>query len=253
MGNRIEIEEKVVKYFVRELKDRGIIHLLYKRNDPTSKLYQMFRGKGKKAKVFLSRETPFANCKTMSDIVNVVHRLNDEVEKHHGSFDPANVISMSINHLIHFFVEQELLVKGGHGNIEILNQFGQSIFDRTVSSLFGQERVDDYNNSVDNRDVIGDIKKKLWDIYMKGVASGEIAVSFDAFAKDNLEKLTKANPILEAMAQGQKAARHNNDVAKPIDSSMFIDPWDDGTGYDEEIDDEYDEWFDDVDDDGEPF
>ena len=213
----------------------------------------MFRTKGQKRLRNASSDSPFNSCRTMRDIVNVVHNLNEQLEHHHGSFDPANVVSMSINHLIHFFVEQDAMHNGRNG-MDFLNQFGQSIFNHAVSSLFGQEQVDEYNKCIDNRDVVSQIKKDLWKVYVEGVSRGEISVSFEAFANSKIAEITKANPILSAMAQGANNTQSIADFQKQLSdvNNVFMnndefedDYYDDGEeeepydGYD--VDDLFDE------------
>ena len=82
---------------------------------------------------------------------------------------------MTINHLIHFFLE------GVIDNINTFNEIGQSVFDNVCSYMYGTEFVDDVKAS--EQEMLAKaktpegIKEILWNIYL---TSG-VNCSFEEF------------------------------------------------------------------------
>ena len=181
-----EIELKVVKFFIRELKDRNMLHLLYCGTNVNDRLFQMFRSVTQKAKpnYGVKSDSPFRGCATQESFVNVLDQLNGQLSSHY-QMDEAGIITMSINHLIHFFVEP---VARHIGGIEMLNEFGQSIFNRTIASLYGNDKVQAFNEKSNENILPSDIKAKLWAKYIDGCARGSINVGFDAFVADTINQ-----------------------------------------------------------------
>lgn len=176
---QVQIEFIVLKFFLRELKHRKLFYLYIDILPFGKRLREYFGGKQHRNRAANSDHSPFKGVNGANDVVKELCKLNANITGHRGMRLDANTeterITMTINHLIHFFLE------GVINDINTFNEIGQSVFDNVCSYLYGTEFVD--NAKASEQEMLAKaktpegIKEILWNVYL---TSG-LNCSFDEF------------------------------------------------------------------------
>lgn len=124
------IEDIVLKCFIRVIKDDGK-YMLFRRGVNNEDCVLKYFVK----KVY----GPFSSCKTSGDIANVLRGISNEMARNNGiergvnGMDKYELVTMTINHLLHFFMEANGVP------MQCLTKLGESTYNMSCNLLFGDE------------------------------------------------------------------------------------------------------------------
>lgn len=124
-NNEFKVETVVLKCFIRTLKDKHMFPLYLKGVGTNGIIHHLLKKRYKK------RDTPFANLRSNKDVIITLHKIStDMAQRGQGRIDdPYEYVTMTVNHLLHFFVES--VVKCD------LMALGEEIYCRSCNQLFG--------------------------------------------------------------------------------------------------------------------
>lgn len=169
---------------VRNVVGKAFIRVVKNHN-----YYNLFVNSFNKLKSYNSSEkNPFGNFKDfdtlMKGIENFSKRTFDEERRFPSSGNAIyDKITIMINHMLHFFLEQNGV------DSRRMGMYGQEIFDIACYSLFGEkylEDMDKLNNSAPKP--TNDMEAYLIAEYMKMVTSGK-EISWDKFIEKYSNKV----------------------------------------------------------------
>ena len=193
-----EVESVVLKYFIRELKLRGMLKFFFQEVPHAAAMYnaiKKFSNRNKRNEPSPNSESrgdsPFRNDFNLTDLVTTLKNLNRQMEGHHppmpsGMDDKSQEISMCINHLIHFILERHVR------DMDLFNSIGQNVFNYSCSYLYGKEYTDEQNRlDEQSRTAASDpeqLRGILWNMYMD-MASHGYKDSFENFVKSYSQQM----------------------------------------------------------------
>ena len=244
------IEAVVLKYFIRELKLRKLYHLFFKEIPNASSLYYAVKrlvfenGNCKQNKGYSDDHNPFKHVSTFKNIVDTLVNLNNGIDGHHGRMMPpgmpgidhnSQVVSMTINHLIHFILECNVR------SMETFNSVGQAVFNNTCNYLYGAEYTNEQNRiEEEQRQKVSTpegLRSTLWNLYMEASASGYKG-SFDDF-------MASYNNFVQTQQNADPYANMAMASTIPVDEWDELDEIDDLPDWGDETPDEDPDYYDD--------
>lgn len=179
-----DIEIVVLKCFLRVIKNEGK-YMFFRRGINNSGimkhlLKQYYRP---------SSDNPFLNCSSNAEIANTLHTISDQMAVHNGNkkgisgLDRYEIVTMTINHLLHFFIEANGVP------MEHLCQMGENIYSLSCNILFG-DAIEDIEEQQRQQPEIkitsaAQLKAKLFSDFMNGINEGTISknMPFEEFLK----------------------------------------------------------------------
>lgn len=182
----------IVKNFIGTLKENNLYYLFYLGMGYKSSVASILND-GKNVKKNESREgNPFIGCKDVNAIERVLNELNHNIRSHMHSKRPegskldvdVELITMTINHLIHFFLEAQGMP------MDVMNKIGQEVFDKTITKLYGSEFVEKANTESEEASKI-----------MGGNCSTEEVLSFLKNEYDRVSDKASLPPFNEWMEE----------------------------------------------------
>lgn len=224
------IESVVLKFFIRELKLRGMYRYFVDGMPSAGTFYYAFRKKffgqqNNESNSRVNSDSPFMRAKNFEDAVQILIKLNKSIDGRRppmsGMDENSQRVTMTINHLIHFILERHAK------NMDILNSVGQCVFNNVCNCLFGQEYTDEQNRLEKEGRVDTSDPQKMWNLYMEASANG-FKGSFDEFT--SFVRMINENPQMLGK------------IGHQIDMDSPFNPFDDEDSeeYDGEDPEEYD-------------
>ena len=217
------IELVVFNSFIRAIKSDG--------------KYMLFRSGIKNngiMKAFLRNmrhtDTPFSSASSTEEIVKILEKITNEMVQRNGKggikdMDKYEHVTMTINHLLHFFVEANGV------SMDKLCALGEEIYSQSCFKLFG-DSIEDLDKQKDKEIIaITDaehLKAKLFQEFINGMQKGKISkdTSFESFIrahKKSFDNLKTAN-INPQHGQMLGAAPNNNafiaEAVRPNDEDL---------------------------------
>ena len=183
------IENVVFRCFIRAIKSDGKYMLFRKGVTNTGIMKFLVKGRP-------SSDSPFANSSSTKDIVMTLEKITNDMAKSNGKkggikdLDRYEHVTMTINHLLHFFMESNGV------SMQKLCSIGEEIYNLSCNKLFGDTLEDlerhDEQEMHEIRD-LGQLKAKLFQEYVNEVQSGQISpsVSFDEYLRTHSDELNK--------------------------------------------------------------
>lgn len=242
------IEAVVLKYFMRELKLRGLYHHFLLEIPHAGTLYYAMKsfirdgkiGNLSATKRMSSGDNPFARARSFQEVVKMLMDLNRGIENHHdphmmtmGMDKNSQRVTMTINHLIHFILERNVR------SIDVFNSIGQSVFNNVCNYLYGAEYTDEQNRiEQQNANSMND-PSRLWMMYMEASANG-FKGSYDEFVK--VMETMRNNPELLGRLVSTRGSIFDNvdeENEEYYDDEEYDEEYEDG---DEEYYTEDDAW-----------
>lgn len=171
------IERVVLKCFVRVIKNRGK-YMLYRKDLGANGLYKaLFRKKR-------SCDSPFASAENNEDVIKILAKITAQMEGNDSelakrlSTDKYERITVTINHLLHFFMEANGV------SMKNLCDMGEEIYCMSCKILYG----DDYEETIFRESKRDSMPNGIPDIvkeYVDGLRNGLIpeSVSIEQFAR----------------------------------------------------------------------
>ena len=222
------IESVVFSYFVRAIKDDGK-YMLFRRGLHNDGLIKALLRNNRRN--YPTPDTPFSTASCVKDVVETLKRITNEMAKNNGNsngaadLDRYEHVTMTINHLLHFFLE----VNGV--SIDKLCSLGEEIYGNSCYKLFGddydslKEREEEEKAKIENEE---QKNAKLFQEYINGIKKGEIDknMPFDDFIKKHkkgiFDKIDSWGQVLG------KVPSANNEFIRAIDSDWDSYLWDMG-------------------------
>lgn len=172
------IERTVITCFIHEAKKKNYyVHFLTNLKNNNMILDAMsnrpMRRRAERRSLDEVGGTSLNNCKSIEDLENTLISLNGGKKTPKSEEETVRIITMSINHLLHYFLEQYLSIKE-------LCIFGQGIFDEAMKRLsISQDKA---NDSIEN---ISDIPSLINMLRHKYFLEGKEGKSFQEYIKEN--------------------------------------------------------------------
>ena len=231
-----DIERVVLKCFIRIIKDNGT-YMLYRRNvNNTGIMKALLKGRNTYS------DNPFASASSTEDVISTLKRITNDMAKSNGKkggskdLDKYEVVTMAINHLLHFFMETNGIA------MQKLCELGEEIYSMSCYKLFG-DTIEDINKQ--NEDELSSIespdqlKAKLFQNFITDLQKGNIpsSMNFDEYVNEML-KYSKTNPISKSSKGTGKNIGHR--LGNAPDELDGRHGWVDHNYIDE--DEEIDDW-----------
>lgn len=122
--NNNEMKDFVGRYFIRVCKNHKIYDVFKK------SFYNLMRSGNDR--------NPFGQFRNINEMLNKVSDFTEkEYEHHKRTNDKYEKVTMMINHMIHFFLEN------GGVHPKRLGMLGQEIFDMSCYGMYGEDFLDD--------------------------------------------------------------------------------------------------------------
>ena len=216
------IESVVFNYFVRAMKDDGK-YMLFRRgvqNDGLMKI--LLRNHNR---LYPIPDTPFSCASSVKDVVDTLKRITNDMAKNNGNkngaadLDRYEHVTMTINHLLHFFLE----VNGV--SIDKLCSLGEEIYGNSCSKLFG-DNIDDLKEREEEEKAKIENEEKDKAEYINAIKKGEISkkMTFDEFIHEHKKSLfNKINSCGQVLG---KMPSSSNEFIRGINNDWISDNWD---------------------------
>ena len=186
-----DIETIVLKCFVRVIKDNGW-YLFYRRSVQNTGVMKKLLNR----QSYSSYDNPFTSCASTNDVIRTLVDITNKMTSN-SSIDKYEHVTMTINHLLHFFVEMN-----GVGMQKLCN-LGEEIYALSCFHLFGDEieDIEEHEEKVEETEDIARLKAKIFQRYVNDISNGVIShtVTFDSYLKSELGKIKGLNGILDRM------------------------------------------------------
>ena len=190
-NNDSNIERVVLRCFVRVIKDNGY-YILYRRGVAnTGVMKRLIKSNSRSDNPFSTSTSTNDVIRSLSDITKKMLLSNGKGSV--GDIDRYEHVTMTINHLLHFFIEVS-----GVG-MQTLCNLGEEIYALSCNKLFGDsiEDIEEHDEKIEEMQDIGQIKAKLFQQYVNGLAEGKIGhnVTFDDYVKSEMGKIKNLNDL----------------------------------------------------------
>ena len=212
--NKKGIEFVVLEYFIRAMKSEG--------------KYMLFR-KGVRNTGFLKylikndcvNSSPFINNSSTLEVINTLEKITNDMSKNNGKkggikdLDKYEHVTMTINHLLHFFLEPTGMP------MDKLCSIGEKIYNLSCNKLFGDtledlEKVQEEESAKAIKDG-GQLKAKLFHDYVIGRNNGTIGnITFEQYIKDHSKEFEKFK------VNGDDTFNHGIALGAAPDNNEFI-------------------------------
>lgn len=233
-----DIERVVLKCFIRTLKDNGT-YMLYRRNvNNTGIMKALLRRKNTYS------DNPFSSASSTEDVISTLKRITNDMAKSNGKkggskdLDKYEVVTMAINHLLHFFMETNGIA------MQKLCELGEEIYSMSCYKLFG-DTIEDINKQ--NEDELSSIespdqlKAKLFQNFITDLQKGNIpsSMNFDEYVNE-MSKSNAINAISKsAKGMGENIGHRLGNAPDELDGRHG---WVGPDYIDEDEDEEIDDW-----------
>ena len=191
------IETVVLKCFLRVLKNNDS-YMFYRRCVNNTGIMKSLVKNQKR-----SSDNPFSSASSSEQVINTLKRITNDMAKSNGKKGGANdldkyeVVTMAINHLLHFFMESNGV------SMQRLCELGEEIYSMSCYKLFGdtmedlEKQSEDELSSMTNLD---QIKAKLFQDFIVDLQQGKIpsSMNFDDYVKTKIDS-EKAKAISQSM------------------------------------------------------
>ena len=183
--NDNNIETVVLKCFIRVIKDNGY-YMLYRRGVSNTGVMKRLINNAARS------DSPFYTSTSTGDVIRSLVDITKKMLASNGKgsindVDRYEHVTMTINHLLHFFIEVS-----GVG-MQTLCNLGEEIYALSCNKLFGDslEDIEEHDEKIEEMEDIGKIKAKLFQNYVNDLSSGKIShsVSFDQYFAEESKKL----------------------------------------------------------------
>ena len=228
------IENVVLKCFIRVIKSDGK-YLFYRRKVRNNGLIGYLIGNRTPS------DGPFRDAKSTIDVVAILKRLTNEMTSKSGKtvLDKYEHVTMTINHLLHFFVECYGI------KMDELCSMGEEIYNLSCNKLFGdtledlRKQSEEEINNITNPQML---TAKLFNEYVNGIKQGTLnhTMTFDEFVKTHAKVFEKvvgmpSSQMGEVLGRGpqQDASQDGGDWVTldynhyADDTLEWADDWDD--------------------------
>ena len=162
------IEETAIKSFLRVIKEHGY-YFIFRNRVTNNGILKMFVHSQNHC------ENPFRSATNVKDLASSLNELSNNIGVHDRR-NKYQYITMTVNHLLHFFVEP-------HGvKMDDLCLMGEEIFNLTCTTLYGDKFTKE--QPVDSIDEINNpymLKSKIFQDFVKAKQRGEIKCSFPKY------------------------------------------------------------------------
>ena len=193
--NDNNIETVVLKCFIRVIKDNGY-YMLYRRGvSNTGVMKRLIKNAARS-------DSPFYTSTSTGDVIRSLVDITKKMLASNGKgsindVDRYEHVTMTINHLLHFFIEVS-----GVG-MQTLCNLGEEIYALSCNKLFGDslEDIEEHDENVEEMEDIGQIKAKLFQNYVNDLSNGKIShsVSFDQYFAEESKKLKNLKDLDKKM------------------------------------------------------
>lgn len=172
---RVIKEDGTYLYFRDGIKDDSVVgYILRKRNCRP-----------------MQHDNPFATSSAIDDVVKVLSTITKDMNSHNGKkhIDRYEHVTMTINHLLHFFMEANGL------SMDKLCRLGEEIYNLSCNKLFGDtlEDLEQYDEKPEEINDINQLKAKLFHDYINDVESGQLShkMPFDDYLKVHIKEFER--------------------------------------------------------------
>ena len=240
--NKDNIETVVLKCFIRVLKDNGS-YMLYRRCVNNTGIMKSIVKQTSR----ISADNPFSSASSSEQVISTLRKITNDMAKSNGKkggvndLDKYEVVTMAINHLLHFFMESNGV------SMQRLCELGEEIYGLSCNKLFGDTIEDLERQSEEELASMTDINKlkaKLFQDYIVDLQQGSIpsSTSFDEYMsnkinKDKLKELTKAMPDMGEQV-GYMLGRGPADGDMRMDRPAWLEDGNDNLFYVDDDDDD---------------
>lgn len=210
------IELVVLNCFIRTMKSSGK-YMLYRCGVNNKGIMGILL----KARKLHTPDSPFSYCSSTVEVVKALERITNEMARSNGKkggakdLDKYEHVTMTINHLLHFFVESNGVP------MEKLCSMGEEIYNLSCHKLFGdtledlqQQEVVELNNIED----AGQLKAKLFQDYIREIQNGQLnrSITFDDYLRVHADEFNKF--------RGKKKSSNINAVENNSGSLLGMGP-----------------------------
>ena len=183
------IENVVLLSFLRAIKDRNMLSLYTRMLNHNSFMKQIMSIFPQKTAIIMQPEFPFSNCKDNDNIIQVLKSINSKrVGGNYG--DKYDYVTMTINHLLHFFLESNL-------DMSKLSEIGEEIYEKSCNILFGDsyEDIQLQKETASKLESAEAIEQQIYDRYINSLENGRISpnISFRQFIESEMAHLKQSN------------------------------------------------------------
>ena len=182
------IEAVVLNCFIRTLKNNGT-YMYYRRCVNNTGIMKSILKQTQNRRT----DNPFSNSSSSDDVVKTLQKITNDMAKSNGKkhgasdLDKYEVVTMAINHLLHFFMESNGVP------MQKLCELGEEIYSMSCYKLFGdtmedlEKQSEDELSSLKNSD---EIRAKLFQEFIVDLQRGVVpsSMNFDDYVK------TKVSP-----------------------------------------------------------
>lgn len=187
------IENVVLLSFLRAIKDRNMLSLFTRRLNHNSFMRQIMAIFPQKAAIIKQPEFPFSNCQDNDNIIQVLKSINSKRAggKYGGNYgDKYDYVTMTINHLLHFFLESNL-------DMSKLSEIGEEIYEKSCNILFGDsyEDIQLQKEAASKLESAETIEQHIYDSYIDSLENGRISpnISFRQFMESEMMHMKQSN------------------------------------------------------------
>lgn len=220
------IEFVVLNCFIRTIKTDGK-YMLYRRGvKNTGIMKYLTRGN-------TYSDSPFSSAESTSDVCKTLERITNDMVKNNGNksgikgLDKYEHVTMTINHLLHFFLETAGI------SMEKLCSMGEEIYNLSCNKLFGDtiDELDEKNDiEMNNINDLGQLKAKMFQDYVHDINSGKINptnVSFESYLKSRKKEIDdfRKQRNIATEQQGHVLGRAPEDVVNYRDMTRVTPEW----------------------------
>lgn len=230
------IERTVITCFIHEAKKKNYyVHFLTNLKNNNMILDAMsnrpIRRRAERRRLDEVGGTSLNNCKSIEDLENTLISLNGGKKTPKSEEETVRIITMSINHLLHYFLEQYLSIKE-------LCVFGQGVFDEAMKRLSISQ--DKGNDSIEN---ISDVPSLINMLRHKYFLEGKEGKSFQEYIEENND-LIKRWTILHPSEEDtqRKISFLSSRIDNPIEE--LVEETEDDEDEEEEAENGFGDWHD---------
>jgi len=208
--DNVEIEVVVFNYFVRALKSDGK-YMIFRQGVNNTGIMKFLVKKAH------THDSPFSSLSTTKEIVETLRKITDDMARNNGNsngvygMDKYEHVTMTINHLLHFFLESYGLP------MDKLCSLGEEIYNYSCHKLFGDTMEDLETQKAENINKVNseaELMAKLFHNFVNERNSGKISkdVTFDMYAKKHQNEFIKLNLPTEHDDVGHILGRGPEDI-----------------------------------------
>lgn len=184
-----DIEVVVLNYFIRTVKDDGKYMMF--RNLVKNDGIMCYLTNREKYKYF---DNPFNESSTINEAAKVLTNITDSMARSNGKkngingLDKYERVTMSINHLLHFFLESNGI------SMDKLCKLGEKIYALSCNKLFG-DSLDDFEEDALESNFPDDVVKTFYLDFIKSIENGKLDknTSFDEFLKAHMSATNRTH------------------------------------------------------------